>query len=260
MRFIKNDIQTPKQLVPEEKRKSFLFMVMVLGVSIFVVGTAAFIAAFFFRDMIQVRWDMFYRDVQTYAIYVAAVGAILYIITAMVLGVPLRSTTYYKVQTIMKNEVFDPPRKGDFTKALFARLRDLEDDWAFFAEVRPAGSPIKIPQVIVGPAGVFTTYPSNENPERKRFTDPNPAFEKASQALGKAVGQSVLPIVVFSSPKLVALYKDLQKPKTRAAHIQEISSIFERRKRILSEKQRQEIETVVLGLIDGTPPGEKFAK
>ena len=255
MRLIRNEIQTPKRLVSPEKRKTLPFFILLIGVIVLVIGTAAFFAAFFFRDQIVARWNVPYRDVQTNAIYVAGAGIILYIIGALILKIPLRKTTYYKINTIVKNEPFDPPRKGDFTKAMYARLRDLDDDWAFFSEVKPPDMEFVIPQVIVGPPGVFTTQPIAENPERKAFKDPGPEFERASKKLGNAIGQSVLPIVVFSNPKLVLLYKTNCNPKTRVMNIREIEEFFRKRRKKISPKVQKETEEKVYDLIAGTEPG-----
>ncbi len=255
MRLIRNDIQTPKQLVSPEKRKTLPFFLLFLGVIILVVGAAAFFSAFFFRDLMDARWNLHYRDVQTNAIYVAGAGIILYIIGALILKVPLRKTTYYKVNTIIKNEPFDPPRKGDFTKAIYARLRGLGDDWAFFSEVKPPDMDFVIPQVIIGPPGVFTTQPIAENPERKAFEDPGPQFERASKKLGNAIGQSVLPIVVFSNPKLVLLYKTYCDPKTRVMNIRDIYDFFNKRRKKVSDKVQKETEARIYDLIAGTEPG-----
>ena len=255
MRFIRNDVQTPKCLVPPEKRKSLPFFILFIGVTILIVGTAAFFSAFFFHDLIQDKWGFHYRDVQTKSICIAGSGIILYVIGATFLKVPLRKTTYYKINTIMKNETFDPPRKGDYTKPIYARLRDLGEEWAFFTEVKPPDAPAVIPQVIVGPGGVFTIQPISENPEGKNFQDPGPDFEKASRKLGNAIGQSVLPIVVFSNSKLVSLYKTYCDPKTRVMNIRDIYDYFNKRKKKLSEKVQKEIEEKVFDLIEGTAPG-----
>jgi len=255
MRLIRNEIQTPKKLVPQEKRKSLPFYILVIGVTILVVGVAGFFSAFFFRDMIQERWNIHYRVVQTKSIYIAAVGIGLYIISSLSLKIPLRKTTYYKITTIINNEPFDPPRKGDFTKSIYARLRDLSEEWAFFSEVKPPDCDFVIPQVIVGPGGVFTTQPISDNPERKAFKDPGPEFEKASKKLGNAIGQSVLPLTIFSSPKLVVIYKTYCDPKTRVVNIREIYDFFNKKKKKFSEAAQKEIEQKVYQLIAGTPPG-----
>jgi hypothetical protein len=130
------------------------------------VGVAAFFSAFLYRDLIQNRWGVTFRSVQTKSIYIAAVGVIFYVLGALLLKVPIRKTTYYKVTTIMKNEPFDPARKGDYTKAIYARLHNLGDEWAYFSEVKPPDCDFVIPQVIVGPGGVFATQPISYNPEQ----------------------------------------------------------------------------------------------
>ena len=255
MRFIRNDIQTPRRLVPVEKRRSLPFFILTVGVCVLIIGVAGFFSAFFFHEMIQEHWDIHYRVVQTNAIYVAAAGCFLYIIGAIILKIPLGKTTYYKISTIMKNEPFDPPRKNDFTKAVYARLYQLNDEWAYFSQVKPPDCDYVIPQVIVGPGGVFSTQPISEAPDRKNFQDPGPEFEKASRKLGNAIGQSVLPITIFSNPKLVAMYHAYCKPKTRVMNIREIFDFFEKHKNKLSENVQKELEEKVINLIAGTPPG-----
>lgn len=255
MRFIRSEIQTPRRLVPQEKRHGLPFYLIVAGVVVLVIAVVAFFSAFYYQELIEARWDVPYRRMQTYALGVGGMGIILYVIGAIILEVPLRKTTYYKVQTIIKNEPFDPPRKGDFTKPIYMRLRDLDDDWAIFMEVNPPDTDFIIPQAIVGPGGVFTIHPLNQNPERRAFKDPGPDFEKACRKLGAALGTQVLPIILFSTNKLVMLYRDNFEPKTRVMHIREIFDYFDKRKNKLKEKQRLEIEEKMLSLIKGTPPG-----
>ena len=256
MRFIRNEIQTPKYLVLPEKRKSLAFIILVAGVVVLIIGVTGFFSAFMFRDLIEARWDFLYRDVQKYSLVFGGIGIILYIITALVLKIPLRKTTYYKVKTIVKNEPFDPPRKHDFTKVVFARLRELGDEWAFMVEVKPKGIDFKIPQVIIGPGGAFTTHPISDNPDRRAFKDPGPQFDRTSKKLGSAIGHTVLPIIVFSNPKLVLLYKKKYSPKTRVMHIRGIYDYMKDKKKVLSVKQREVAEAKIFALIDGTVPGE----
>lgn len=256
MRFIRNEIQTPKCLIQPEKRKSLAFFILVAGVAVLTVGASGFFSAFLFRDLIEARWIIPYREVQTYSLVVGGIGIILYIIGALPLKIPLRNTTYYKVKTIVQNEPFDPPRKHDFTKAIFARLGELDDNWAFLAEVKPKGIDFKIPQVIIGPGGAFTTHPISDNPDRRAFKDPGPQFDQATKKLGSAIGHSILPIIVFSNPKLVMLYKEKHSPKTRVMNIREIYDFMKNKKSVLSAKQREEAEAKIYALIDGTAPGE----
>ncbi len=258
MRFIRNEIQTPKLLVSPEKRKSIFFAMVFLGVAFLVIGAIALFAVFYYQDLLEARWGIPYRRMQTYTMGFGGLGVILYILGSAFLKIPLRKTTYYKVRTIMRNEVFDPPRKKDFTKPIFARLHELNDDWALFTEVRPDSAGIKIPQTIIGPGGVFTTYPVNDNPERKRFQDPGKEFDVASRKLGSAIGHTVLPIIIFSHPKLVQLYRERFRPKFRVMHIREIEDFLAGKKQVLSEQQRHEAESKIYDLIDGTPPGEKM--
>lgn len=255
MRFIKNEIQTPQYLVPPEKRRTPAFYLLVLGVAVLVVAVAGFFSTFYYQKMIEARWDIAYRRVQTYALAVGGAGILMYIVAALALKVPLRKTTYYKVTTIIRNEPFDPPRKGDFTKAIYARLRDLGDEWAMAAEVRPPDADFVIPQVIIGPGGVFAAHPVNENPERKVFKDPGADMERAAKKLGSAIGQQVTPIIVFATPKLIELYKRDFDVRTRVLHIRDILDFFEKRKNKLNEAQQRAVEEKVLAHIKGTPPG-----
>jgi len=255
MRLIRNQVQTPKLLVPAEKRKTLPFIILLIGVGVMIIGVAGFFSAFFFNEMIEAHWSVKYRDVQTASLVVAGSGMILYIISASILKVPLRKTTYYKVSSVVKGEPFDPPRKGDFSRAVFARLRDLSDEWAFFTEVKPPDCDFVIPQVLVGPGGVFTTQPISDNPERKAFKDPGSEFEQASRKLGNAINQSVLPVIIFSNPKLVTIYKTYCKPKTRVLNIREIYDFFNKHKQKYSEDVQKEIERKVYDLIEGTDPG-----
>jgi hypothetical protein len=256
MRFIRNQIQTPKLLVPVEKRKSLPFIILLIGVGIMIIGVAGFFSAFFFNELIEARWPVRYRDVQTASLVIAGCGMVLYIISALILKVPLRKTTYYKVNTIVKGLPFDPPRKGDFSRAIFARLRDLSDEWAYFMEVKPPDCDFVIPQVLVGPGGVFTSQPISENAERKGFKDPGPEFEKASKKLGNAIGQPVLPVTILSNPKMVVIYKTYCKPKTRVMNMREIYDFFDKHKQKYSEAVQKELEQKVYDLIAGTEPGK----
>ncbi len=115
MRFVRNEIQTPQYVIPPEKRRSIAFYALFLGILVFFIGFVAFFAISNFREPVQERWGMPYRRMQTYSLVAGGIGIILYIIGARALKIPLRKTTYYKIQTIVRNEVFDPPEKGDFT-------------------------------------------------------------------------------------------------------------------------------------------------
>lgn len=226
-----------------------------LGVILLVSGAIGLFVVFYYQELMEARLGIPYRRLQTYTMVVAGTGVILYIIGASFLKLPLRKTTYYKVRTILRNEPFDPPRKKDFTKPIFARLHELSDEWAMFTEVRPQSKGIKIPQTIIGPGGGFTTYPINENPDRKRFQDPGSQFYQASKELGKAIGHSVLPIVIFATPKLVSIYREKCKPKTRVMHIREIEDFLKNKETVLTAQQREAAEAKIYQFIDGTSPG-----
>ena len=255
MRFIKNEVQTPKLLVPPEKRKTLAFYLLVAGVAVLVIGVVVFFSTFYFKRMIEERWDIPYRHMQRYAIVAGGMGVILYILGALALKVPLRKTTYYKVNTILRNEPFDPPRKGDYTQPLFMRLRELSDEWAMLAEVRPPDSDFVIPQVIVGPGGVYVTCPVNESPERKAFKDPGPGLERAAKKLGNALRQQVTPIIVLPNPKMIEMYRRSHEARTRLMHIREIFDYFDGRKSKLKAEERRVLEEQILAMIVGTPPG-----
>lgn len=256
MRFIRNEIQKPKLLVPQQKRKSVYFAMIFLGVTLLVIGALGLFAVFYFRELMEMRLGIPYRRLQSFALGLGGIGVIMYILGALFLKVPIRKTTYYKVRTIMRNQPYDPPRKKDFTKPIFARLHELSDEWAMFTQVRPKSEAIRIPQTIIGPGGTFTTYPLNENPERKQFQDPGSQFYQASKELGKAIGHSVQPIIVFPTPKLVSMYRDKFSPKTRVLHIREIEDFLNSKKNVLSAQQREAAEAKIFQLIDGTPPGD----
>ncbi len=67
--------------------------------------------------------------------------------------------------------------------------------------------------------------------------------------------QSVLPIVIFSNPKLVTMYHTYCKPKTRVMTVRDIFDFFSKHKNKLSENAQKEVEKKVYDLIAGTPPG-----
>lgn len=255
MRFIRNDIQTPVHLVSEEKRKTPAFILMTVGVIIFIVGGTGFFGAFIVRNLLKEQFGISYHEVQTYLLAFAGAGILLYIIAGSVLKVSLRNTTYYKLQTIMRNEPYDPPRKGDFTKSIFARLRDLDDKWALYSEIVPSRGNFKLPQVIVGPGGVFAIYPSNRHPDRRSFRDPGPELDKVAGMLEKEINSHVTPFMLFPTSKLAEIYKKKHDPKTRVLHIQELFDFFNERRKKITSDQQAEIEKIIFSLIQGTPPG-----
>lgn len=256
MKFIRNEIQAPKKVVPEEKRKTPAFMLMVIGVIIFIVGGTGFFGAFIVRDLLLEQFNLEYHQLQTYLLAVAGAGILFYIIGGLILKIPVRNTTYYKLQTIMRNEPFDPPRKGDFTKSIKMILKDLSDDWVLFSEVVPAAGNFKIPQVITGPGGVFAIHPSNQHPDRRIFKDPGPGLDRAAKLLGKEINQPVISFVLFQTSKLADIYKKKHDPKTRVMFVQELFDYFNERKNQLTIGERAEIEKAIFSLIQGTPPGK----
>jgi|GEM_PF-1765913 len=256
MRFIRNETQIPNKLVSDEKRKTPAFLLMMIAVVIFIIGATGFFGSFIVRNPVREQFDLDYHVLQTYALVFAGAGMFLYIISAVILKVPLMRTNLYKLQTIMRNEPFDPPKKGDFTKSVKMLLKDLSDDWALFSEVVPPDMKFKIPQVITGPGGVFTIYPSNQHPDRKSFEDPGSALDKASKALGTVINQPVTPFVLFQTSKLAEIYRKKHDPKTRVMYVQEMFDYFNDRKKKLNKAGLVKIEETVFSLIQGTPPGK----
>jgi len=254
MRFVRNEIQQPRHLVSPEQRKSPMYFLLVLGVSVVSIGVAGFFSAFFYAELIKARWGMHYREVQNYSILVVAVGIALYIVAAHYFKVPLRKTTFYKIRSILKNEPYDPPRKGDFTKSVYARLMDLDDKWALLSEVRPPDTEYVIPQVVVGTGGIYALHPIAENPTNKRFVDPGPELNKAGTNLQKVLNQQVISMVIFSTSKLASLYKSRFDPKVRVINMREIYDHFAGRKNKFDEETRLELEAKVFEMIKGTPP------
>jgi len=256
MRFIRNEIQDPKRFLTSKARKSVPFYSLLTGVAIFSIGVVGFFLAFLYRNPINEFWTNSYRDIQTYGIYCSAVGILIYSVSAIILKIPLRKTTFYKIETIVKDEPFDPRKKGDFTKPIIARLTDLDDKWALLTQVNPPNTGFIIPQVIVGPGGVFSTYPVTNHPDRRYFKDPGPPLIKASKILCDAIGQTVIPIVVFSTRKLVKIYRKKRDAKTRTMHILELEDFFGKRKKKFTDSQQKKIEEMVFNMIKGTSPGD----
>jgi hypothetical protein len=256
MRFVRNELQMPKKLVSDEQRKTPAFLLMTFAVVIFVIGATGFFGAFIVRNVVNEQFGLDYHVLQTYALVFAGAGMLFYIVSAVKLKVPLMRTNLYKLQTIMRDEVFDPPRTGDFTRSVKMLLKDLNDEWVLFSEIVPTDSKFKIPQVIVGPGGVFSIFPSNQHPDRKSFRDPGSALDRASKELGKEVNQQVTPFVLFQTSKLAEIYRKKQDPKTRVMYVQEMFDYFNDRKNKLDKAELTKIEEKVYSLIQGTPPGK----
>ena len=259
MRLVRNEIQTPKKLVMPEGRRTPAFKALMAGLGVLTLGAGLFFLAFIMRDYIKENWTIPFRTVQTYGMIVAFIGVFIYLLAAKALNIPSRNTTFYKLTTIVKDELYEPQRKGDYTKAIAARLAELNDKWSIMTQVSiPGTENAIIPQVVVGPGGVFTFWPLSEHPDRKAFKNPGPAFEKASKMLGDELGAAVIPIMVFSTSKILQMYKKKCDPVTRVLTIMDLEEYFEKRKRKLSDEKVAELETKVFDMINGTPPGEKF--
>ena len=254
MRFVRNEIQQPMHLVPPEQRNTAMYYLLVLGISILSIGVAGFFSAFFYAELIKAQWGMAYRQVQTYSLMVSAAGIALYVVAALFFEIPLRKTSFYKIRSILKNEPYDPPRKGDFTKAVYARLRDLDDKWALLSEVQPPDTDYVIPQVVIGPGGVYALHPIAENPTNKHFVDPGAELNRAGKNLQKALNHQVISMVILSTPKLATLYKDRFDPKVRVMNMREVFEHFNGRKNKLDEETRSELEAEIFGMIKDTAP------
>ncbi len=64
------------------------------------------------------------------------------------------------------------------SEKVYARLMELYEKWTMFTQVNPLKTGFVIPQVIVGPGGVFTTDPSISPPDRRYFKDHGPLLFK----------------------------------------------------------------------------------
>ncbi len=258
MRFIQNDIQKPKKLVSAEDRKTPAFKVLYLGVIVMIIGAALFFGAFIFRDLIQKFTEISYRSIQTYSLAVVFLGIILYIFGANHLKISVRNTTYYKVETIIKDELYDPKRSGDFTRTILMRLSDLSDEWSLLTQIKPADSATLVPQVINGPHGIFSLWPLGEHPERKAFKDPGPEFKRVSKSLGDTLNVDVTPVLVFSTPKILDIYRKRCKPATDVVTLIDLEEYLQNKKEVFNRNQVAHIEEKLFQLIKGTPPGESF--
>jgi hypothetical protein len=253
MRLVRNEIQTPKKLVTEHGFRSLM-----VGLGVLALGAGMFFLAFFMRDYIKENWTIPFRTVQTYGMIVAFIGVFIYLLAAKALNIPSRNTTFYKLTTIVKDEL-EPQRKGDHTKAIAARLAELNDKWSIMTQVSiPGTDNAIIPQVVVGPGGVFAFWPLSEHPDRKAFKNPGPAFEKASKMLGEALDVAVTPIMIFSTSKILQMYKKKCDPVTRVLTLMDLEDYFEKRKNKLADEKVTNLEARVIEMIKGTPPGEKF--
>jgi len=232
---------------------------MMGGLSVVVTGMAVFFLAYIMRNYIKENLIIPYRTLQSYGFLVVFIGVAIYMLGAKALKVPIRNTTFYKLETIVKNEIFDPQRKDDYTKPIAARLSDLSDTWSMTTQVNvPGTANYLIPQVILGPGGAFTLWPVIEHPTRKNFKDPGLLFEKASKMLGDLLGVPVTPIMVFYTPKAMQVYKKKYEPVTRVQSLLNLGNFFEDRKKKLTDAQIADFETKVYAMIKGTRPGEKF--
>lgn len=254
MRFERNETQTPKYLVPPEQRRTLPFYLLIAAIIIFALGAIGFFGAFIYRDLLGEKLFLAYRTVQSYSLALGGAGIILYIIMGIHFKIQLKNTSYYKLRTIVKNEPYDPPRKGDFSKAIRARLAELSDEWVMFTEVKTPGEEFHIPQVIVGPGGVYAIYPSNQNASRRKYPDAGSFMKSACNELSDLTGEQVIPIILFPTKKLASIYTESRDKKTRVMHVLEIEEYFKKRNNKLEKKQREKIEKIVYDLIVASPP------
>jgi hypothetical protein len=259
MRLVRNEIQTPRKVIPAEDRKKPAFRVIMAGLAVVVAGMATFFLAYILRNYISAHSTTSFRTFQSYGFMVVFIGVLIYMLGARALSLKTKGTTFYKLMTIVKDEDFDPPRQWDYTKPIFARLSDLDDQWSMTTQVNaPNAGNFIIPQVIIGPPGVFTLFPLGENPTKKNFRDPGPLFDKASRALGDALSVSVIPLMVFYTPKALKTYRKKGEPATRTETLLDLGGFFEGRKQKLTGAQISKLESRVFMMIRGTAPGEKF--
>jgi hypothetical protein len=113
-------------------------------------------------------------------------------------------------------------------------------------------------QAVINLDGVFTSWSLSKHPDRRTFKNSGSAFAKASQILGEALGVQVTPIMIFSTSKILQMYRKKCEPVTRVLTIMDIEDYFEKRKKNLSDEQITALEAKVFAMIRGTPPGEKF--
>jgi hypothetical protein len=259
MRLVRNEIQIPKKVIPVEDRKKPAFQVLMAGLALVILGMATFFLAYILRLYISAHSTISFRTFQTYGFMVVFGGVLIYMLGARALKLPTKGTTFYKLMTIIRNEDFDPQRLDDYTKPLAARLSNLDDQWSMTTQVNAPGTGnYIIPQVVMGPGGVFSLFPLGEHPTRKNFKDPGPLFEKASKALESSLGVDVTPIMVFYTPKVLKTYRKKVEPVTRTITLLDLGNFFDERKKKLTEAQVSKMEARVYMMIKGTTPGEKF--
>jgi len=188
----------PLPLLPAHKRKYFAFYALIISLGITVLGTAVFFIAFSLKRVLT-ESGISFRYVQTIGMLVAFTGIAIYIYCAHLLGIPLQKTTFYKIKTIVKNEVFDPPIKGDYTKLLLRVTKDLTDqEWKIFRNITPSSHDTTIiPHVILHRTCAFTVYTCQTSPTSHHFKDPAHWLTAATHTLSRHLGIPVLPLIVF---------------------------------------------------------------
>jgi len=258
VRLIQNEIQAPKKLVSPEDRRTPAFKLLTSGVIVMIAGASVFFGAFIFRNSIDKFTEYSFRTVQTYGLAVAFLGILLYIFGASKLKISVRNTTYYKVKTIVKDELYDPKRNGDFTRTIQMRLSDLSDEWSLMTQIKPEGSATLIPQVINGPHGVFALWPLGEHPERKAFKDPAPEFKRAAGLLEENLKVDVTPLMVFSTPKVMGIYKKRFNLIMDTVTLIDLEDFLQKKRKVFGKDQIAGVEEKLFNLIKGTPPGESF--
>ena len=88
-----------------EDRKKPSFKVMLTGLSVVVAGMAVFFLAYIMRNYIKENLITSYRTFQSYGLVVVFIGVAIYMLGAKALKVPIHNTTFYKLETIIKDEI-----------------------------------------------------------------------------------------------------------------------------------------------------------
>ena len=76
--------------------------------------------------------------------------------------------------------------------------------------------------------------------------------------LGDELGEAVTPVMIFSTAKILQMYKKKCEPVTRVLTLMELEEFFAKCKKKITDARIAEIEARIYGMIKGTPPGEKY--
>ncbi len=240
MIYLRSEKQSPKRIVPQEKRNTLQFKIMLAGIAVCAAGTGGFFLAYFARHVIGN-----FRDVQTYSMAAAFIGVFLYSTAARQLNVEIKKTTFYKILTIVTDIPFDPPEKGDRTKSLIKYADETGDDWRIFRNVKPEGSDFALPNVVIGPKGIFAVYPTADNPSSKKFRDPAGKLKELSDKLAKSLDAEVKPLIVFARHG-----EEFRSTEVYSCRLRDFSDfLLEKGSCNFSEKELEKIEKKLLELV-----------